>query len=534
VLREGFLRCLAAARRALIEALRREVTFAGLVAAAATGVLAPLAYPHYGLDLLVLCAFVPLGAAIEGRSIAAGTFLGFTAGAVANAIGFGWIFHAIRGFAPQFPGVVAALFSGAWLAYESTYWAVIGGIAAWGLRGRGLRRIAPIFAIVALETWYPRLFPWHLADALYERIRWIQVVEIGGPGLLSLAILLANAGLLETVSRLRARRRLPWATLAVAALLAGGIDLYGRVRLPGILDAIERAPARRARIVQPCIPLEEKIVAPYDQDVGIRVARRLIALTGDGGGCDLVVWPEAVLPQRLPLERDAVGTPAWIPRRVPLIAGASIYSGDGHEPSAVWNSAIVFAPGRDALVYHKVKRLLFGEKIPFSEIPVIRRIVGLRSLAAGDGPRVFDVAGERIGTAICYEGILTRYIRRFGRLGMTALVNLTEDGWYGRTSEPEQHLALVALRAVENRVPVLRATNTGISASIDAAGRIVAAAPLGSEQALDVDFHPLSIETPYERLGPIVPAACAVAAAAIAAGGFLLTRRRQARILSLR
>ncbi|MBN1418015.1 MAG: apolipoprotein N-acyltransferase [Planctomycetes bacterium] len=523
-------RCFAAPWRALGDALRREISFLPLAGAVATGLLAPLAYPSAGLDLLILCSFVPLWAAVEGRSIAAGAFLGFTAGAVANAIGYGWIFHAIRGFAPQFPGVVAALFTGLWIGYESTYWAAIGAIAAWGLRGRGFRRIIPILAIVALETWYPRLFPWHLADSLYRRSRWVQIVEIGGPALLSLVILIVNAALFETFARLRARRRLPWAMLATAALLAGAIDLYGRIRLPGILDAIERAPARRARIVQPCIPVDDKIIAPYEPAVALRVARRILSLTGDGGGADLIVWPEAVVPHRLEVDGDAIEIPRWIPRTVPLIAGAPTFAGDPGESDIVRNSAFIAAPGQRPLLYHKVKLLLFGERIPFSDLPIVRRFVGLRSISPGDGPKVFEVAGERIGLAICYEGILTRYVRRLGRLGMTTLVNITEDGWYGRTSEPEQHLALVVLRAIENRVPVLRATNSGISASIDAAGRIVSTAPVGSAQALDVEFRPLAMETPYERYGPVTAGACAVVAA-FAVGGFLLTRRRGARIL---
>ena len=120
--------------------------------------------------------------------------------------------------------------------------------------------------------------------------------------------------------------------------------------------------------------------------------------------------------------------------------------------------------------------------------------------AVFDGPAGVDGSPTRFSGLICYEGIFPALTREFVKSGAGLLLNISNDAWYGRTSAPYQHLAMVSVRAVENRVPLVRSTNTGISAVIDRTGRIRAATPLFEEawfsEPVDVGYAG-SIYTEY-------------------------------------
>ena len=122
----------------------------------------------------------------------------------------------------------------------------------------------------------------------------------------------------------------------------------------------------------------------------------------------------------------------------------------------------------------------FGEYVPFrSVLFFVDQIVdAVGTIAPGLVPTVFQLPGGRFGVLICYEGIFPALTRRFVADGADFLVNVTNDAWYGRTSAPYQHLAQATLRAIENRVPLVRAANTGISAMVDPDGRIRWQGPL--------------------------------------------------------
>jgi apolipoprotein N-acyltransferase len=129
-----------------------------------------------------------------------------------------------------------------------------------------------------------------------------------------------------------------------------------------------------------------------------------------------------------------------------------------------------------------------------------------------------------LGVSICYEAIFPGLARDFVRSGAELLVNVTNDGWYGRTSAPFQHLAMARLRAVETGRYLVRAANTGITAVVDPRGRVLAETSLFSETALVADVAWTRETTPYVQLGDIVGWAC-VGLAAILAGARFGRRR---------
>ena len=143
------------------------------------------------------------------------------------------------------------------------------------------------------------------------------------------------------------------------------------------------------------------------------------------------------------------------------------------------------AAGRATGSYDKVFLMMFGEYVPFyDQIPWFTEIFPEASnFSRGTEPASFPLhsaAGDfKLGPLICYEDILPSFARRVAKLGPNAFVNITNDAWFGRTAEPHQHLALAVFRAVEHRLEMVRAVNTGVSAHIDAAVRILQSDRIG-------------------------------------------------------
>ena len=192
---------------------------------------------------------------------------------------------------------------------------------------------------------------------------------------------------------------------------------------------------------------------------------------------DLVVWPEAPSPffeteLRFQKELKAIAQSAQAPLVVGNI-GTDLSPEDGSW--RYYNSAIVVgANGSRVGRYDKIHLVPFGEYVPFQKLLFFaRKLTGrVSSFTRGDERKVFRLNGHRYGVFICYESVFADEVREFAQLGAEVLVNISDDGWYGDTSAPWQHLNMARMRAIENRRWILRDTNTGITAAIDPYGRV--------------------------------------------------------------
>ena len=183
----------------------------------------------------------------------------------------------------------------------------------------------------------------------------------------------------------------------------------------------------------------------------------------------------------------------------------------------LYNSAsFIRADGSLAGHYAKMHLVPFGEYVPFKRIFFFAGslLQEAGNFSAGEDRTVFHAGAHTYGTFICYESIFGDEIRQFPLAGADVLVNLSNDGWYGDTSAPWQHINMVRMRAIENRRWVLRATNTGVTASIDPFGRVVAAAPRHVRTAVLVPFGYEHELTFYTRHGDLFAYACALATVA--------------------
>jgi apolipoprotein N-acyltransferase len=257
----------------------------------------------------------------------------------------------------------------------------------------------------------------------------------------------------------------------------------------------------------------------------------MIAPKCDGAKASLIVWPEA--PSAL-----TEGDPRFraLMQRLTTATGAAAIVGNAAADVRgthvdLYNAASVFAPDGALLGrYAKIHLVPWGEYIPFANFFSFAH--GLTKNAGkfthGWNRSVFRLNGHHYGIFICYESIFADEIRQFVVNGAEVLVNISDDGWYGDTSAPWQHLNMARMRAVENRRWLLRDTNTGVTAAIDPYGRITQSAPRHEFTSLAVRYGFNDEMTFYTRLGDVFALVCGILSIAVLARAVRLTidRRR--------
>lgn len=232
---------------------------------------------------------------------------------------------------------------------------------------------------------------------------------------------------------------------------------------------------------------------------------------------DLVAWPESPAPF---FEPDARFQSALISiakaTGSPLVVGS--VGADYSVEDQAWrdyNSALVVgADGARVGRYDKIHLVPFGEYVPFKNLLFFaRKLTGrVSEFTRGDERKVFRLNGHRYGVFICYEAVFADEVRQFSRLGAEVLVNISDDGWYGDTSAPWQHLNMARMRAIENRRWLLRDTNNGVTASIDPYGRVRQSIPRHQTDVLPAEFAFRDDVTFYTAHGDVFGWVCAILA----------------------
>jgi len=230
---------------------------------------------------------------------------------------------------------------------------------------------------------------------------------------------------------------------------------------------------------------------------------------------DLVVWPESPAPF---FEDDARFEQAMKQvahtAQAPLIVGSVGMTLAADEQSwRMYNSVlIVGTDGARVGRYDKIHLVPFGEYIPYKELFFFaRKLTGrVSEFSRGDERGVFRLNGHRYGVFICYESVFADEVRQFARLGAEVLVNVSNDGWYGDTSAPWQHLNMARMRAIENRRWILRDTNNGITAVIDPYGRVRQSIPRRQADALPAGYGFRDDVTFYTTYGDLFAWLCVI------------------------
>jgi apolipoprotein N-acyltransferase len=310
------------------------------------------------------------------------------------------------------------------------------------------------------RTHAPLGFPWlALGNAGVDMSLPARLAPFIGVYGLSFVFVMLNAAAALVLLR-RPRRELAW----LGALAA----LYLPPELPRA-----QAPASAAVVLQPNVADSNDWGAGKTDALHNRLALRSMESTLAPGAPppELIVWPE--MPAPLYIDRDpALGDRlARLARaaRTPVLATVVAHTPTG-EPL---NSAVLVSARGDVVDrYDKIQLVPFGEFVP-SLFGWVNRITSeTGDFAPGSRVVVFPSGEHRFGAFICYESAFPHLVRQFARGGAEVLVNLSNDGYFGRSAAREQHLKLVRMRAIENRRWIVRATNDGITAAIDPAGRV--------------------------------------------------------------
>lgn len=460
-----------------------------------TGALGFVSFPGIGAWPLAFVALAPLIIALRGQSARRAGLIGWAAGSSMALLGYRFMFETIRVFTAT--GVIAsAAIMAAFCAWQGGRYALLGFVHA---RATARGWPAPIvfaLAFAATEYAFPVLFPWYLGAALYGTPLMLQTADLGGPILVGLTIVTANLAIAEIVLAILHRRRPSKLVLAAGALAPLLSLLYGVQRIRAVDHAAALAPAVKVGIVQPNSGRESPSYA-------VNLHRMLTRDLRDRGA-ELVVWSEGAS-GRVVTESDPNDLRAALTDGLggPTIVGTLLGTPPerGEDRGHFFNAALmVDAAGEVKGQYAKHRLVPFGEYLPTGEwlralLPNAGRLSPGKSLDA------LPLGDHRIGALICYEDTLPGFTNELvGASNPDLLVNLTNDAWFGE-AVPRIHLALAQLRSVEHHRYLVRATNTGGSALIDAAGRVVAQAAPSSTEALLVEARYLRESTVYERIG---------------------------------
>ena len=538
-------------------------------AAVLSGVLLVFCFPPGDVGGLAFVALIPLLVAVwipqGGKRRGLRHFsLGYVTGLVFFTMTFRWLSE----LAPLFDSFALNGLPLLFAAYLSLFPATWAWLAGW-VAGSQFRPVPPpdplapfarplllqssrnlgiaIFcaaAWVVLEWtrgWLISGFGWNkLGVALHTELPLIQIAEFTGVGGLSFLLVMCNAIGLITILRVRAeigRTRLrPHFDFAITAGLV--VLAFGHgVR---VLIRAQREPGEsvvlKVAAVQPNISQEAKF--DIEQWPAIFERMQYLSDLAAASSPDLLLWPEASVPGGMLGDADTL---AFMRERAALVPAMMVGTDDMNRGGAGedHNSAAFMQAGEKELQFYDKRQLVpFGEYLPLR--PLLGGIFG--NLVPGDfkpgkAPGVFSLAKPplKLAPLICFEDTRGDIMREQVQLGAHLLVNLTNDGWFGHTAELDQQLVDAVFRSIENRRPMVRCTNNGVTASVDSFGRVDRwLEPFTEGIATRQIKIPLVLtETFYTRHGEVF---CVVCAALVGIGGGLLvaSRRAKARSRNLR
>lgn len=478
-------------------------------AAVLTGLLYWLAFPGVNVWPLALVAFVPLLLALRGQTPARALALGFLAGLTMNVAGFYWLANMLRSFS-GLPAAVCLLLAFMICAYQGGRMALMGWLYARGTQREWPHVVVALGAFSASELIFPLLFPWYFGATVHNALPLAQIAELGGPVLVGVMLLGVNLSIEELIHARLARRSVR------RCIVLGGFGgfavsaLFGFWRIARVDARAQASEPVHLGVVQGNMGLLEKReqalegLARHQQ-----MTRQLVE-----AGVELVVWSETSVNFRVTEDRYRALYKASVTQHldVQAIFGGVIVR-DDPDPRRVafFNSAFSSdAQGNITGRYDKRNLLLFSETLPFAETwPVLREWSPntghfLPGTAFDPLPFETKTGTHHASVLICYEDILPAFTNRMvAHAHPEILVNITNDAWFGDTSEPWEHLALSTFRSIEHRRYLVRSTNSGVSAIVDPVGRIVVQSRPFRAERIDAVVHLMSQGTVYERVGDV-------------------------------
>jgi apolipoprotein N-acyltransferase len=500
--------------------------------------------PEHSFWPLIWISHVPILWVLKDKAPKQAFWWGLLCGTLINAGGYYWLASMLRTFG-QLPWLVAGFI----LLLHSVQLGLIWAVWAWLLNRIGnttsirLEWSAPI-VMVATEFMIPRIFPAYMGNSQYLFPPIMQITDIFGVMAVTFLIYRVNAVLFLWLRAWREDRTRPtralWVTIAMLAMTL----IYGGVRMNQFDEAMAEARHLKIGVVEGDVGIFQEETRERIDD-HLLIQQNLSAQL-EKEGAELIIWSESayrfgdiprrakrLAPSKVPLVERAsedVGT-SRRDRRAP-IRGFNVpllFGGTSSEPRETprWEGDFAVTPRNTAFLvdgdgtvagaYDKVYLLVFGEYVPFIEyMPWFYKMIpAAGNLEPGSDVKVieadlWDKGPVRLGVLVCYEGILPAFARQLVGQDAHVLINMTNDDWFGKTAERYLHFALTVPRAIEHRLPFVRSTLTGVSAFVDANGRIISDTRYHDPETLLWDVPLLSSQTIYQKIGDAFPWSCVI------------------------
>ena len=490
-----------------------------------SGLLLALAFPRLNLAPLAWVALVPMVLVMERHPFRSG----FAAGVGFFGLVLYWLNIVMTTYGQMHP-----VFSLAAYLMLVIYLALFFGAATWAacrLReylGWSIILTLPVFWVgfEFVRSFLFSGFPWaSLGYSQISLLPLVQSADLTGVYGISFLLLLSNAALAQLIQARRSRQPLPWLGLGVTLLLFAANAGYGLLRLQQDLDSREQTV--KVGLVQGNIDQAVKWDPGYQQATVERygqLSRQLVAESA----VDLIIWPESATPfyfqegGPLATQVSAVAGDTG----TELLFGSPAYEVVTRRPRYLNSAFMLSAQGEVLGRSDKIHLVPFGEYVPLGRyLPFINKlVVGIGDFSPGT-VNPLPLGENLVGVLVCFEGIFPELARDYVREGSQLLINITNDAWFGRSSAPAQHLAMTRFRALENRIWVARAANTGISALIAPSGRLTLETPIFETLAVSGTVGLGAQPTIYTRFGDLLPIFCLL----LGLAGLVQTRRRYGR-----
>jgi len=481
--------------------------------AALSGGLLVLSFPIVNLWPVASFFLVPLLLCSQGKSGKDAFLLGAFAGAIAYIGLIYWVVVAVNRYG-NIPLPLAIPILLLLVIYLSLYWGVFTFLASY-VREKGVW--IPLLAFPALWVGLEFLrsfllsgFPWALVGySQYLNILCIQIADITGVYGVSYLVILINTLIFLWIVRWRGRKGVPLQGIIFTLVLLALTCAYGywRINVP-----VKTEKGLKVGVAQGNIAQDVKWDKGFQQQT-LTIYRRLtFKLQEQSPG--LIVWPETALPAYFPSGTELDDKVLAVPQEMnAYLLFGSLSSKKVGKEHKIYNSAYLLSPQRHIVGrYDKIHLVPFGEYVPLSSrFPFFNSLVGIGNITPGDEAVIFQLPRGQFGVLICFEVIFPDLCREFVRKGADFMVTITNDAWFGRTSAPYQHLAQATFRSIENRMWLVRAANTGISAFVDPWGRVRQSRGIFTQEAFTekIDLRGDQM-TFYTRYGDLFALLCSL------------------------
>jgi apolipoprotein N-acyltransferase len=481
-----------------------------ILLAVLSGVLLFLSFPKYGFGLFAWIAFIPLFFSLKNiTKVTQGLFLGFITGVIGYIGIIYWIAYVIvnYGYLPLYTGIILMLLLA---CYLSIYISLFTGCIVYFRDRIPLYLTAPVLWVCFEygKSFIITGFPWeNLGYSQYLNTYLIQFADVFGVFGLSFLIILINATVFEVISTRSAKE---YILAGVVFLILAVILVYGVYRVDHVNKIVKNSPGIEVFLIQGNIDQSIKWNEDFQKET-LNIYERL-SLKNLPGNNSLIIWPETAAPFKFQNKNSlhdqivalSLKTKSW------LLFG-SVSSSLQKSGNEYFNSAYLLSPSGEVTGrYDKVHLVPYGEYVPLRNIfPFINKLTaGIGDFGTGSGFYPLSMDNKKIGVLICYEGILPYATRTYKNHSAELLVNITNDAWFGATSAPFQHFSMAIFRAVETRLYLVRAANTGISGIVDPTGKIIAETNIFQEDALKGYVKFVKIPTVYDKYGDILVVFC--------------------------